>query len=267
LTDFLSIISNAGKGAAAGLALGPIGAIAGGLIGAIAPEILGTLAPNLLGSNGEAVAKTVVAAVAAATGVEQPTQADVNALSPAQQAILQAQLAQIAVQAEGQRLAAQKVQLDDALAQFETQAADAANARGTMIQARGANANGALIISSLIIAALSGLVLYLLFGPDELAPAKMTFAMMIVTALITGFSRVESFWLGSSVGSRDQVQALADSVPQGVARTLAASVPPQIAALLASQAARLATPVLESVEALVERDPTKLPQPGMAGAE
>ena len=118
MTDFLSIISNAGKGAAAGLALGPIGAIAGGLIGAIAPEILGTLAPNLLGSNGEEVAKTVVAAVAAATGVEQPTQADVNALSPAQQAILQAQLAQIAVQAEGQRLAAQKVQLDDALAQL-----------------------------------------------------------------------------------------------------------------------------------------------------
>jgi hypothetical protein len=210
--DFSALVSGAGKGAAAGMALGPIGAAAGALLGA-APGLLDALGIHLFGSDGEAVAASAVAAVQAVTGIADPQPADVAGLPPDQMAQLRVQLAQIAAEREAAARA-------NSLATFQAQLSDIKDARAqtaALVTQKSAIGWGAPLYSVMIVSLFGGAE-YLAWHSTEMTANAVQIGIVETLKLLT--VAVGSYWVGSSAGSKakdDVIQAgqvaLANSTP------------------------------------------------------
>lgn len=200
------IIANAGKGAAAGMSLGPIGAAAGALLGA-APGLLDLLGVHLFGDDGEAVANAALTVARAVTGKADPVADDIAALPPDQVALLRVQLAQIAAGRERARLDAEQAERVAALADT----ADARRQTVALTQAGSKVAWGAPMISVVVLAAFGSVLIMML---TQTVPAGSEQGVSIMLgALTTMATSVVGYWVGSSAGSARKDDLLHQSVP------------------------------------------------------
>lgn len=198
----LSALLAGGKGAAAGMALGPVGAAAGGLIG-----LASSLVPHIFGDD----AKPALAAVAQAiTGVtDEARQVQILSTDPAAVAQFKVQALQIAADREAAQITAQTDELTARLA-------DVANARQQTVQLAQAGSKmswGAPVISLVVVVGLFGALAALLYVGEIQDSGVSAMINMIVGGLVAGFASVLGFWLGSSSGSARKTELLANSVP------------------------------------------------------
>jgi hypothetical protein len=194
-----------------GIAGGPIGMIAG-LLGGIGGDVLPALLPHLAGPQGEDVAKAVVSVVAAATGIAQPTAASVLGLTPDARAALQVQLAQIAMQAESNKLADAAGQRASDLANLQASLIDTQSARAQtvdLVKAGSPIAYGAPIISVVVLVAFGVMAWLVMFR--AIPPGSETLAAGVLEALKLLSVTVVAFWCGSSSGSRAKDATLASA--------------------------------------------------------
>jgi hypothetical protein len=180
--------------------------------------------PHLAGPQGQAVAQAVVTAIAAATGVAQPTPAAVAGLTPDARSALQIQLATIAMQAEQNRLQdAQSARAAD-LAALQASLSDIQSARTmaeTLAGSHSELAYGSVVVSVVIVVAFGATTWTVLSG--HVTGQEAGFGLTLVGTLAAMATQVANYWLGSSSGSRGKDLALANSMPMPAA--LAQSVP------------------------------------------
>jgi hypothetical protein len=199
--DILSTLGDAAKGAATGAALGPIGAIAGGVLGALT-DVLPALGVHLFGDHGQAVAQSAIQITSAITGKQDPTPADIAALTPDQATELRVQLAQLAASQEAARQAAQVETLKAALA-------DTANARSTTVDLAKAGSHiawGAPAVSIMVLATFAAVMALAMLR--TLPPGSEAILQMLLGSLGTMAASVVSYWVGSSAGSAQKTDLM-----------------------------------------------------------
>lgn len=191
----VSALGALGKGAAAGAALGPIGAAAGGALG-LAMDLLPGAA-HLFGADA-ATAARVVQTVAAVTGSSDPAQQALAASDPHVAADLRVQLAQIAADQQAAQLA------------------DVADARQQTVQLAQAGSKiswGAPVISIVVVAGFFvafGSLMWVQAIEDAGVSAMVN---MMTGGLVAGLTTVLSYWLGSSAGSQRKTELMAAGSP------------------------------------------------------
>lgn len=199
-------IMAAGKGAAAGMMLGPIGAAAGALLGA-APGLLDLLGIHLFGHEGEDVAAAALDVLRSVIGKAEPTSSDVAGLPPDQIAQVRIRLAEIGAQQEAARLAADQAAISAQLADV----ADARKQTVALASTGSSTAWGAPVVSILVVAMFGG-VLFMVLHQSIPAGSEALMNVML-GGLGTSFASVVAYWVGSSAGSARKSELLHASAP------------------------------------------------------
>lgn len=230
-------LSGAVKGAAAGMALGPVGAALGGaagLLASLAPGLFG----SLLGGNAERVvplAAQAVSIISQVSGVD--AQADPEGARAAIQGNseaslqLQIRLAEISAELERQRIASEDARRAAELEEFKASLADteSARARDIALRASGGSNTRANVLAFI---AFAGLILclctaiFLSMHTKDLDGQTGGLIIGIVVAIAGTFSAaigaIYNFEFGSSRGSANKEGRLNDlakaAVESGAAR-------------------------------------------------
>jgi hypothetical protein len=170
----------------------------------LAPEI----GKWLFGDKGEAVAQDVAQAVQTVTGTSDPDGAHAAlARDPQLASQLRVQLAQIAAAQDAAQRQAE-------LAELQASLGDVQNARSQTVALAQAHSSvqwGPVVVSVAILAAFATLVWALL--TKQLPPGVEAAQQMVLGALVSGFTAVVSYWLGSSSGSARKTELLYSSTP------------------------------------------------------
>jgi hypothetical protein len=209
--DVGKVLTDGLTGVLGGIAGGPIG-MALGLLTGVAPDLVGLFAPHLAGPQASDVAASVVQVVAAATGKPNPTPSVVAGLTPEQRADLTVRLQQIAVQAEGQRLAADAAQRAGDLATLQAGLADAVSARDQTIalaKAGSVIAYGAPLMSAIVLSSFGVIAWLVMFR--AVPPGSETLAAGVLEALKLLSVTIVGYWCGSSAGSARKDDTLANA--------------------------------------------------------
>lgn len=197
------------KGAAAGIALGPIGAGVGGLIG-IASSLLSVVLP-------EAAKPMLQAAAAAITGqVTEDAQAAAIVISPDMAQKFHVEALKIAQSIDEQKELTRRAEIQAAVKDFQTATADTANARATSAQYAQMGSKLQWVAPVVSIVATVGFffafaVLILTHG--EMDANRTAMINILIGGLGTGYTTVLAFWLGSSAGSARKTEMQYNSVP------------------------------------------------------
>lgn len=209
------------KGAAAGMVLGPVGAVVGGLA-----ALISDLVPGLVLNPDTKPAVSDAAAFITAS----PTEAgQVEALKqdPAAAEQFKAQVVEIAA-AEQKR----RDDRDDHIRQMlveqgKTDAADTANARqmGVQLAQSGSKVQWAPVVLSAIILVSFGVLIFVVLTHDSLSDKTAPLANVLLGSLAAMATQVGNYWLGSSSGSAAKTEWLARSVPASLLPNPAAVVP------------------------------------------
>jgi len=171
------------------------------------------LTDHVLGSKGAAVASAVVAATQAATGGSTDKAAIVG-LDPDKAAALRVQLAQIAAQqADADRAEREAVRAAET-ARIQAAIADTQSARAQTValaQAGSKLAYGPVIISAIVLLTFGGVLAMTI--TRTLPAGSETILNILLGTLGAMATSTVSYWVGSSSGSAQKSDAIANSVP------------------------------------------------------
>lgn len=202
------------KGAAAGMALGPIGAAVGGLVG-IASSLLSTVLP-------ETAKPALQAAAQAITGqVTESAQTTAILTDPAMADQFHAEALRIAQGINEQKEQTERARIQAMLEGFKAELADTASARATGVQY--AQMGSKLAWAAPIVSVVATIGFFfalgiLILSKGELDANRSAMLNMLVGSLGAGYGVVLQFWLGSSHGSADKGQVIAALATRNSAR-------------------------------------------------
>lgn len=209
------------KGAAAGMALGPIGAVAGG-IGGLVLDLAPELGKWIFGSKAEATIAAVTQAVAGVSGTSDAVAATQTiAADPSLRMQLRVQLAKIAADRQAEADAAHNAELSAWLA-------DVGNARATYVATRDATVPRLAYFTTAATYICTGgfvLALVLVRGIPESAIAVIS---MVIGHLWTAYGNVNGFYFGSSNGSERKTDIIAGQLSSTTTTTVTAPPDPPV---------------------------------------
>lgn len=219
MVEISDVVSSGLKGAAAGMALGPIGAGAGAAVG-IAVQLVPGLTRWIAGDDGATVSR-IVSVVQNATGSSNGAAQAAAVGDPEVAGNLALQLAQIVAEREAAHEAA-------TLETFKAGLGDVMGARQqTLSLAALGNkmAWAAPVVSVVVTVGFFVVFGVLIYAPNQADPGRAAVLNILVGALTSGYLTVLAFWLGSSAESARKTTLLANSVPAHLLPAPAALVP------------------------------------------
>lgn len=197
------------KGAAAGMALGPMGAAMGGLVG-IASSLLSTVLP-------EASRPLLSAAAQAITGqVTESAQAAAIVTDPAMAQQFQAEALKVAQNLNEQQEQTRRAEVQAMVDSLRLELADTANARSQTIQFAQMGSRlqwAAPTVSVVVTVGFFFMFALLMITKGDLDPNRAAVINILVGSLGAGFTSVIAYWLGSTAHSARKTELLAQSVP------------------------------------------------------
>ncbi len=201
-------LADVARGAGAGMALGPIGAVAGG-VGGLVLDLAPEIGKSLFGVNGAQTATDVAKAVETTSGTSDAAAATQKLQTDtAAAAELRIKLAQIA--------AARQAEEDSARnAQLAANIANTADARGHTVrlaQLGSSLAWGAPVISLVVVIAF--FVVLMVIALRGIPPGAETILNVMLGFLGSAFGAVVGYWVGSSSGSAQKTEVLGNLAAQ-----------------------------------------------------
>jgi lysozyme family protein len=178
----------------------------------VVPELIKLIAGDKAG----AVANQVAGVVQAVTGTTDPVEAQKKlAEDPALVTTLRVRLAEIALESQKAQLLAEEQQRQAELAGLQKTLENTQGARGSLVdlvRAGSPIAWGAPVVSIIVTGGFFVFLALLVLGGARLTVENPTVANIVniaVGALATAFATVVNFWLGSSQGSRNKDETVA----------------------------------------------------------
>ncbi|HYZ32229.1 MAG TPA: glycosyl hydrolase 108 family protein [Crenalkalicoccus sp.] len=216
---------------------------------ALAVTLLPDLIHHLIGDRAGAVADGIAQAVQAVTGTADPAAARQKIESDAAAAnALRIRLAEIALESEKARSAAEQAARAQELARLQARLADVASARTAMTSLAAAGSSiawGPPVVSVIVTAGFFAIIGMLIALNQRIEEGTAALVNITVGALGAAFTAVVNFWIGSSQGSRDKDATVRSLASEQMAHAAAAA--PSFAAALgaAVRGAQPAAPLAE----------------------
>jgi Spy/CpxP family protein refolding chaperone len=209
-THYSTVFENAASGAAAGLSFGLPGALLGAGIAA-AVDLVPQLLPHLFGKNSANVQIAVKTVLADATGGKTDLDSVQAAIKADKADAIKQRLAEIAAKEEDAQRQADQQQRQADLEQIKLALADTASARdqtAALAKIGSPIAWGAPVVSVVVLLTFAAVVLLAFSGKATGSPDLLNVVLGTVGTMSTA---VVSYWVGSSAGSAQKTNLLAQA--------------------------------------------------------